>query len=198
MVPAPPTQSARRPAGYLLLRQRHALNCLPHHVESFVTHGTRHTHSVPGRIEETYPRTYWPGDSDFAHLEFALKREGLHLQLLRALLPRLSAEASTAYVRSKPTSAYARRIWFLYESFSGIRLDLPDVTQGNYVDLLSGQHAVIRVNPRLTPLSQPGDFDFLFQRLEFGVAGDEFGFLLFRQRGGKGVGIGNAVPSLQF
>jgi hypothetical protein len=88
------------------------------------------------RIEETYPRTYWPGDTDFDHLEFALKREGLHLQLLRSLLPRLPAEQLTAYIQAKPTSAYARRIWYLYEEFSGQRLDLPDVTQGNYADLL--------------------------------------------------------------
>jgi hypothetical protein len=37
-------------------------------------------------------------------------------------------------------------------------------------------------------MGQPSDFDFLFQRLEFRVAGDEFGFLLLRQRGGEGIG----------
>ena len=136
MSPTSVAHDSRRPAGYLLLRQRHALNCLPHHVESFVTHGTRQTHSTPAKVEETYPRTYWPGESDFAHLEFALKREGLHLQLLRALLPRLPSDELAAYVQSKPTSTYARRIWFLYEGFSGQRLNLPDVAQGNYVDLL--------------------------------------------------------------
>ncbi len=133
-IPSPP--DSRRPAGYLLLRQRHGLNCLPHHVESFVTQGTRQTHSTPVKLEETYPRTYWPGEDDFAHLEFALKREGLHLQLLRALLPLLPVDQLTAYIQSKPTSAYARRIWFLYEEFSGQRLNLPDVAQGNYVGLL--------------------------------------------------------------
>src|SRR6266446_6650245 len=108
----------RRPAGYLLLRQRHALNALPHHVESFISHNARQTHSARQRTEETYPRTYWPGESDLAHLEFALKREGLHLQLVRALLPRLPSDQLSAYIQSKPTSAYARRIWFLYEELS--------------------------------------------------------------------------------
>lgn len=42
----------------------------------------------------------------------------------------------TAYVASKPTSAYARRIWYLFEEFSGKRLALEDVTRGNYVNLL--------------------------------------------------------------
>lgn len=136
MPPKPVAHESRRPAGYLLLRQRHAIACLPHHVESYVTLGTRQSHSTPTLAEEIYPRTYWPGDTDFDHLEFALKREGLHLQLLRALLPRLPAGQLADYIRSKPTSAYARRIWFLYEEFSGQRLNLSDVSQGNYVDLL--------------------------------------------------------------
>jgi hypothetical protein len=136
MATTPASQDSRRPAGYLLLRQRHAITCLPHHVESYVTHGTRQTQTTPLLTEEVYPRTYWPGDTDFDHLEFALKREGLHLQLLRMLLPRLSADQLAAYIKSKPTSAYARRIWFLYEELSGQGLNLPDVTQGNYVDLL--------------------------------------------------------------
>lgn len=136
MPPTSSTPDGRNPAGYLLLRQRHAIDCLPHHIESYVTHGTRQTHTTPLLTEEVYPRTYWPGDTSFDHLEFALKREGLHLQLLRALLPRLPADQLDVYIQSKPTSAYARRIWFLYEEFSGQRLGLPDVTQGNYVDLL--------------------------------------------------------------
>lgn len=136
MAPQNDSRDARRPAGYLFLRQRHPVPCLPHHVESYVTHGTRKTVSTPTLTEEIYPRSYWPGETDFDHLEFALKREGLHLQLLRALLPRFPGDDLTDYIRSKPTSAYTRRVWFLYEKFSQQRLDLPDLTQGNYVDLL--------------------------------------------------------------
>lgn len=132
----PPGNEARRAAGYLLLQQRHALKCLPHSVESFVSHGTRRTESSPQKTEETYPRSYWPGEGDFDHLEFALKHEGVHLQLLRALLPRYDPGQVAAYVQSKPTGAYARRLWFLYEEFSGHRVPCPDATQGNYVDLL--------------------------------------------------------------
>jgi hypothetical protein len=130
---------SQKPAGYLLLRDRHGINCLPHHVESLITNGTRHTHSTPEKTVEMYPKTYWPRESVFDHLEFALKREGLHLQLLRAWLPQLPAEHLAAYIQSKPTSVYARRIWFLYEEFSGRRLNLSDVTQGNYVNLLDAR-----------------------------------------------------------
>jgi len=136
MSAASPSLEARRPVGYLFLQRRHELSVLPHHVESYVGQGARQTHSTAERREETYPKNYWPGESDFDHLEFALKREGLHLQLLRSLLPRLSPDELADYIRSKPTSIFARRIWFLYEEFSGKRLNLPDVTKGNYVALL--------------------------------------------------------------
>lgn len=127
---------ATRSAGYLLLEERHRLGCTPHDVQSYVlARGTRRTETAAGRRTEYYIRTYWPGDGDFDHLEFALGYEGWHLGLLRKLLPRLGPEAMAAYVQGKPTSAYARRLWFLYEAFTGSRLDLPDVTQGNYVEL---------------------------------------------------------------
>jgi hypothetical protein len=100
------------------LRDRYSLRSLPNHVESVIK-GSRLTHEDALVTRETYPRGYWPGDSDFAHLEFALKREGIHLQFLRELLPKLSADELTAFVRSKPTGANTRRIWLLYEEFTG-------------------------------------------------------------------------------
>lgn len=117
--------------GYRLLRERHSLACLPHDVESFMlAQGTRRTEVAPdGRRSEYYVRKYWPGDSDFDHLEFALSYEGLHLGLLRALFPHLDPSQAAAHVRAKPTGAYARRIWYLYETFTGIRLNVPDLTQ---------------------------------------------------------------------
>jgi hypothetical protein len=126
-----------QPMGYRLLRERHSLACLPHDVESFMlAQGTRRTEVAPdGRRSEYYVRKYWPGDSDFDHLEFALSYEGLHLGLLRALFPHLDPSQAAAHVRAKPTGAYARRIWYLYETFTGIRLNVPDLTQGNYIEL---------------------------------------------------------------
>lgn len=41
-----------------------------------------------------------------------------------------------AYVRSKPTGKYARRVWFLYEFLTGKPLPLDDLKRGNYIDLL--------------------------------------------------------------
>lgn len=113
------------------------MNPMPHHVESFTANpGERRTvETGNGRIREIHPWSAIKLDGPMEHLDFALKREGLHLGLLRALLPQLSAEKVTKYVQATPTGANARRVWYLYERFSKNTLPIPDATVGNYVDL---------------------------------------------------------------
>jgi len=58
-------------------------------------------------------------------------------------------EELLAYVQSKPTGKYARRLWFLYEFLTGKRLAMGDVEQGHYVDLLDPDecYTVARARP---------------------------------------------------
>lgn len=80
-------------------------------------------------------------------LEFALKWEGISLPVLRALFRRIEAAEVAAIVRDKPTGAYSRRIWFLYEWLMEERLDLPDCGKVKAVPV---------VNPRLQFASESG------------------------------------------
>ena len=58
-------QRLRRPAGYLLLR--HGMPSIACLITSNPLSPAAHaTHSTPVKTEETYPKTYWPGESDFA------------------------------------------------------------------------------------------------------------------------------------
>lgn len=124
------------PIGYSWLSQHFGVNPIPHFVESFVAEpGVRITEQVDGRVREIYPHTVHQPETVFDHLDFALKREGLHLQLLRAVLPKLAAKDVETYVRATPTGANARRIWYLYERFSDQKLSVPDLRTGNYVNL---------------------------------------------------------------
>jgi hypothetical protein len=134
---------------------------LPHFVTSSVGEAARRTIIESGTRREVYPRVYWPGETDLDHLEFALKYEGLNLPLLRSLLPRLSSGELASWVQSKPTAANARRLWFLFEQFTGTRLDLPDITQGNYVGL---------VDPKLYYTGPPRRFRR--QRILLNLLGD--------------------------
>ena len=67
-----------------------------------------------------------PEESLRGHLEFALKWEGVSLGVLAALFRQIDPREIVRMVRAKPTGAYVRRIWFLYEWLLDTRLDLPD------------------------------------------------------------------------
>jgi hypothetical protein len=123
--------------GYAWLAERFGIVTLPYWRESrALAKGVRRLVERDGRQIEYFPAARDLGEDVFAHLEFALKREGLHLELLRKVLPKLDAGEVTAHVRSKPTGRYARMIWCLYEEFTRTRLDLADLDMGGYVDLL--------------------------------------------------------------
>jgi hypothetical protein len=78
-----------------------------------------------------------PNDSLYGHLTFALKYEGIELPVLKTLFEMIEPEAISEIVCSEPTGAYSRRIWFLYEWLCDKKLDIEDVTQGNFVDLIN-------------------------------------------------------------
>lgn len=79
---------------------------------------------------------YLPEDTLTGHLVFALKYEGLDLGVLKALFTKLSPETIVNLVNNEPTGQYSRKIWFLYEWLMDAKLDLPDVTTGNYIPLV--------------------------------------------------------------
>lgn len=88
-----------------------------------------------------------PEQSIRGQLEFAIKREGVNLAVLRALFRRMESVEMCRMVRDKPTGVHIRRIWFLYEWLLDERLDLPD----------SGKvKAVLVVNPKLQFASGSG------------------------------------------
>lgn len=126
-----------RPIGYAWLAGVFKVSVMPHHVESFVAEpGERKTlEQADGRIREIHPWTAIKLESVCDHLEFALKREGLHLELLRSILPQVPAADVAAFVRATPTGATARRLWYLWERFTGETLDIPDLAVGNYIPL---------------------------------------------------------------
>jgi len=130
-------ESQLRPAGYAALIERFGLRVIPNWHESFVTTvGTHRIDSIGSAVRETFISRYWPGDTLGDHLEFALKYDGTNLAILACIFMAADAGEFAAYVQSRPTGKYARRLWFLYEMLTGRRLPLPDLTRGNYVDLL--------------------------------------------------------------
>lgn len=129
--------TTNRLAGYAFLIEQYGLRALPNWRTSSVSPtGTLRSTIQDGRVESVYPQSYWPGDGTGDHLEFALKYDGLNLGILSALFETVPADGIVAWISSKPTGKYARRIWFLYEFLTGRELPLPDLARGNYIELL--------------------------------------------------------------
>jgi len=126
-----------RLAGYAALIERYNLEVIPNWHMSLVTRrGVRRIESRAGLIEETYPSRYWPGDKLGDQLEFALKYDGTNLAILATLFQKMDVREFIAYLRTKPTGKYARRLWFLFELLTARTLPLEDLKRGNYIDLL--------------------------------------------------------------
>ena len=113
------------PAGYSALLDHYALEVpLPPYLAIVAE---RHEPS-PSSDWQVLPRRLKPDDTVEAHLEFALKYEGLNLSVLKALFETAtSSNTLVSLVRESPMGKYARRLWFLYEWLTGRRLEVPDL-----------------------------------------------------------------------
>jgi hypothetical protein len=126
-----------RAAGYTYLIERHGLYVLPNwHRSSVGQIGALRSTIEDGQVESIYPPSYWPGDTTGDHLEFALKYDGVNLTVLSALFDVITADELLDWIASKPTGKYVRRVWFFYEFLTGSQLSLPDLSKGNYIELL--------------------------------------------------------------
>jgi hypothetical protein len=126
-----------RPAGYAYLLEKYRLETIPNwHGSNVGQSGTKSSIIQDGLIETTYPQSYWPGNRDEDHLEFALKYDGINLAILARLFEVINEAALCEWITSKPTGKYVRKTWFLYEYLTGRQLPVPDISQGNYIDLL--------------------------------------------------------------
>lgn len=79
---------------------------------------------------------YMPEDSLAGRLTFALKYEGIDLGILKKLFEQVGGEEITTLIANEPSGQYSRKIWFLYEWLLDIKLEIPDLTTGNYVNLI--------------------------------------------------------------
>lgn len=105
---------------------------------------------VPGDgVEwEYFPKSYAPEPNPLAHVEFVLKYDHLHLELLRQVFQRLPLEEVAAWVGKQPTGKWARRVGYLYEFLTGKDLDPKALgVGGNYTPLLEKKRYVVAAHP---------------------------------------------------
>lgn len=100
-----------------------------------------------GHVQNKYPSSYRPADDFAGHFEFGLKYEEIHLEFFARLFATTGPQPIEDWCRREPFGQYARRTGFLYEWLRGERLDVPDVTNGGYVDAISSKNYLTRREP---------------------------------------------------
>ncbi len=96
------------------------------------------------KIRRQYSNESWlvftprhqPEETLYGHLVFALKYEGVNLLFFKKLFEQLEPATIEQWINNEPYSQYTRRIWFLYEWLMQKVLTVPDLTNGNYVDIV--------------------------------------------------------------
>lgn len=127
--------SGMQPAGYGKLVERHQLRAPLRRltvVSDKAVHGNKR---VEGE-RTVFGKRDWPGESDAAHLEFAINREPLDLLLMKKAFEAVDPKELAAHVEEKSTLASRRRLWFLYEWLTKRELPLQNQTSANYADML--------------------------------------------------------------
>ncbi len=101
-----------------------------------------------GITREIHTAAIRPADSLAAHLTFALKHEGVHLEFLARLFNKAPEAEMAAWVNSERTGEYARRAGFLWEWLNGRELQgVAPVSAGNYVDALNAETHLVSTAP---------------------------------------------------
>ena len=156
------------PLGYLFLIETFDLDVLTPFCRLFRGEGTQKQERTSGAYTTRFlPSKACPPATWQRQLDFALKHEGVNLEVLRAFFAKVSEQELVAHIAERSIGIYRRRIWFLYEWLMGRELPLPDLRQGNYDSVLDpeihvalAREASPRVKRQRLFNNLPGDATF--------------------------------------
>ena len=134
--------------GYSELIRRYSLDVLSPWCESWLApRGERKTHVEQNLTTSIYPPRYDPGDELGDQLTFALKYEGVNLEVLSALFGVIDSDDLVLFIKTRPTGRYTRLTWFYYEWLTGKELPLENLKTGNYISALDPEKYYVIEEP---------------------------------------------------
>lgn len=117
--------------GYAYLADTFNVRALSLTAAAQVSTGVNKLIRTPDKI--LVPPRMVPDANDLAaHLTFAVKHEGINLEILSQVLPRIDASVLQTALDATPSSAVLRKLGWLWEEFSAAQLRY-DQPSGNYV-----------------------------------------------------------------
>ncbi len=113
--------------GYAHLIEQFGLPAMPMPVTRVVSDALagRRLRSPGGQTIEEFGRGYEPESTAIGHLRFALRYEGLNLEVLSLLFARMGDQEIRDALLAQPTSTLPRRLAYLFEWLTGRSLELP-------------------------------------------------------------------------
>lgn len=99
--------------------------------EKLISYGASKRKIIPGSRKQA--------ETSFEHMVSAIKYQGIRLHFFAAIFQKVDVKALTAFIADKPNSKYNRVIWYLYEWLTEQKLDLNDLTKGNYIQLFEDE-----------------------------------------------------------
>lgn len=128
------------PIGYLWLSEflkKQGINAYPFYRESYLLEKGKSRVIEKKNFTQYYYTNRALKECDlWNNVEFALKNEGLNLEIFASLYDVLDQDEVKQYVGSKQNGKYNRIVWFLYEWLTEKQLDLPDINTRISIELL--------------------------------------------------------------
>ena len=114
------------PVGYGYLIEHYGLPALPLPVTRVISGavGSRRQQDRGGQLLEEFAPSYAPEPTALGHLGFALRYEGLNLEVLQLLFDRVAGADLQAALDDRPNAAPIRRLASLFEWLTGEELRL--------------------------------------------------------------------------
>ena len=128
----------QRPLGYDYLIDRFELPARPLPVAAQLDPAikTREIRRAGNRTIMAFERNYEPEDTLAGHLQFAIRYEGVNLEVLALLFAKTGERELNAWLAAMPTSSYARRAGFLFEWLTNKPLSPNVPPKTSYVPVL--------------------------------------------------------------
>ncbi len=132
---------AQEDAGYAYLVTNLRLPALPLDQAAVIDSAVKGRRTVPreDQVVLEFEPKFRPVPTLRAHLQFALRYEGVNLQVLSLLFAAIGPDLVAAWLAERPESAYARRAAFLYEWLTGMTVSAAAARKAAFVPLLDAK-----------------------------------------------------------
>lgn len=127
-----------RNLGYAWLVEHYQLQSMPLLLRSRLESRVRGRETRTDGHESTllFEPKYHPGETLANQLQFALKYEGVNLQVLALLFEQTGADEISRWLEASPASIYARRAGFLFEFLTGTELEHQTPERSRYIPVV--------------------------------------------------------------